>query len=167
MIPTAVPGFYNLRAVSLKVGNFVISDLGDGGVQFEIPSDLTASSVSADGRTHFHVIHDDRMTVTISVMAASAAAKALYSLYLTQARSWREGGTTPGLLFDMFDPILGDSVSESFAVFQSIPTPNKDVEEGTRDFVLLLPNAKASLMLAANQGSLPAIPSPGAATPLL
>ena len=166
MTPTPIPGQYNLRAVFCQVGNFPISDLGDGGIQFEMPSERIGHSVSGDGRTHFHAIHDDRLTVTISVMSSSQSAAALWSLFRTQDVAVRAGLPIPPILFSMFDPILGDTVNDPNAVFVSVPTPSKDVEEAKYDFQMLLPNGVAAMVLGAAQG-VPQVGAAGAPNPNL
>lgn len=165
MTPNIISGQYNLRAVQCTVGNYLISDLGEGGITTESPSERIGDSVSADGRAHFHVIHDDRVYVTISVMASSQAAAVLFTLAEAQRQAQRAGLATPPLLFSLFDPLLGDSLNDSYAVFKVVPTPSKTVEEGTLDFQLLLPNGRAGMKIGGAQVT-PQIPAPGTPSPI-
>jgi hypothetical protein len=140
----AAPRFYNFANVHFSVNGVVLSDYGeDGGIEAEFPTtDIVESMVSADGLVHANYINDDRMRITITVQTLSFAADYLNNLYRL-FRGSIELGTQPALLtVQMIDKASGEEYGSGTAYFISGPAFSKTKEQGTREFVIELPDGR-------------------------
>jgi len=140
----AAPRFYNFANVHFSVNGVTLSDYGeDGGIEAEFPTgEFVESMVGADGLVHANYINDDRMRITITVQALSFAADYLNNLYRL-FRDSIELGTQPALLtVQMIDPASGERYGSGFAYFISAPAFSKTKEQGTREYVIELPDGR-------------------------
>jgi hypothetical protein len=140
----AAPRFYNFANVHFSINGVVLSDYGeDGGVEVEFPTtDIIESMVGADGLVHANYINDSRMRLTITVQALSAAAQYLYTLYRTFRLEMESTGVPGPLVVAMYDPASGETYGSEYGYFISAPAFSKSKEQGTREFVIELPNGR-------------------------
>jgi len=141
----AAPRFYNFANVHFSVNGVVLSDYGeDGGIEAEFPTtDIVESMVGADGLVHANYINDDRMRITITVQALSFAADYLNKLYREFRDSMEQGGQQPALLtIQMVDSASGETYGSGQGYFISGPAFSKTKEQGTREFVIELPDGR-------------------------
>lgn len=141
----AAPRFYNFANVHFSVNGVVLSDYGeDGGIEAEFPTtDIVESMVGADGLVHANYINDDRMRITITVQALSFAADYLNNLYRAFMGSMSSSGSAPALMtIKMKDPASGEEFSSGVAYFISGPAFSKTKEQGTREYVIELPDGR-------------------------
>lgn len=130
---------YNFGAISCILGPVPLSNYGaDGEIEFDLPSDLMTSEVSADGFVTYSIEMDQRVRVTIRVMETSAVLPLLQALVDTQvARTW-DGHQLPDYPFIMSCPTTGDLIGGR-VVFLKEPVMTKAKTAGTREFQLELP----------------------------
>lgn len=133
------PKTYDLKAVHLVIGGYLISGYGaDGGIEFEFGAPVGEFSVGADGQGTFSRNNDPSMTATITVMETSRAYRDLATL----ARAQAAATPIPALSFLCRDTVNGDSVSDPNAIFVETPAPSKGKAAGERVFVIVLPNGR-------------------------
>lgn len=140
----AAPRFYNFANVHFSINGVVISDYGeDGGIEAEFPTgEFIESMVGADGLVHANYINDDRMRITITVQALSFAADYLNEQY-RRFRGSIESGSQPSLMtIKMQDPASGEAFGSGTAYFVSAPAFSKTKEQGTREYVIELPDGR-------------------------
>lgn len=136
---------YNLARVIVTLDGVRVTGFGpDAAIEFERPGDVIEDEVGADGQVVASVSNDFRMYATITLQETSLACKTLLAKYQAQAAL---SVITP-MSFIMHDTVTGDRVTDQYAIFKKLPAPNKGKKAGTRQFVLLLPNAGSSALLA-------------------
>lgn len=142
---------YNLKLVTLIVGSNIITGYGDdGGIEFEVASDIFDDSVGADGEVTASYNNDQRVYATITMKENSEGCRLLDEAMRAQITAARSGAI-PSLRFYMRDPINGDEISTNNAAFKTRPGPSKAKAAGTREFVILLPDgADDTLLLSPN-----------------
>lgn len=138
------PAFsYNFAAVQCIIGTVSISNYGaDGSIEFEFPSQIAESEVSADGYVTYVANSDERVRVRIRVAENSGVLALLQNFIRTQVQASFQGAPVPFLNFRFFCPSTGDAVNSQYAVFLNEPTPSKSKALGTREFLLELPDAR-------------------------
>lgn len=129
---------YNLKMVKFTLDAILITGFGvDSVAEFERASDIIEDDAGADGQVVASYTNDHRMYCTITLMETSLAYKLLAARYLIQ----RALPVLTPMRFLMIDLINGDRITEQYAVFKSMPVPNKGKKAGERAFQFLLPNA--------------------------
>lgn len=137
---------YDFKHVRLVIGTRTITGFGeDGGVEVEPNSDVAEFSVGADGEVTVSVSNDKSMIATITVRESSRGYRELGELLTTQEQL---GGRIPGYVFNLFDEISGEKVTDGSAVFLGRPTVSKNKTVGDREFRVLLPTGADGLLAA-------------------
>jgi hypothetical protein len=138
------PAFaYNFAAVQCIIGTVPLSNFGsDGGISFELPSQLVESEVSADGYVVYSANNDERVRATITLMETSGAIPLLDALVKAQAQLLFAGGPLAALPFYLKDPANGDEIASEYCVFLQEPTISKAKAIGTREYQVELPYAR-------------------------
>ena len=140
---------YNLRAVQLIVGGIPITGFGaDDAISFEFDADLSEMAMGLDGEHVNRKINNDLVRCTISLLPTSAANAQLLALHRTVEQALDAGVEASAIGFLMKDPLNGDVVADDVAYFQSMPTPNKGSDVSTSEWVMALPNARGTMILA-------------------
>lgn len=148
--PTVTPREWNFNRVSCTLnhpaaqggsGILVVSDYAaDGGVTEEpVTAERTTSKVSADGVTHVDTPLDDRMTVKIKVMALSEAAAWMESSQRAQEIRKRAGETLPAITVTIIDRNSGEKFVGINCYWKTMPSRERNREQGEREFVLEAP----------------------------
>lgn len=140
---------YSFKAVQLVVDGNLISGLGEGGVSFEVLSDVSETEAGLDGETVSSFIRDERILATITLQQQSRANALLWASYRVQKEAVENGVERPPMPFLLVDPINGDTIADAKAVFEGVPAPSKDRQAGMNEWRILLPQARAQLVLAA------------------
>jgi hypothetical protein len=134
-----VTQFYNFKTNLLLIGGFKIGGFGDdGGIEYEFGDDIHRHVSTADGQTVVSRVNDARLIVTVTLKETSAGYRRLAQLLKQQLAN--PLGLAP-LPFVHRDPINGDLVTSSHAVFLNHPSPSKARDAGEREFQILLPYA--------------------------
>lgn len=142
---------YNFAAITVVLGNVPLSNYGsDGSIEFEFPSQLMESELSADGYVTYVDNTDERVRVTITVSETSGALAALQNMATRQMVASRLGQALPVLPFTFLDRITGDGVVSEAAIFLNTATPSKSKSLGTREFVIELPYARGLMQVGVN-----------------
>lgn len=138
------PAFsYNMGAVRLVIGSVPISNYGpDGSIDFEFPSALVESELSADGYVTYVVQNDERLRCTIRISEKSGALPLLQALWTAQQAAMYAGGLVAPLIFAMVCPSTGDIVQSEYCVFLNTPTTSKTKGLSTREYQVELPGGR-------------------------
>jgi hypothetical protein len=140
--------FYNFKTNIILINGIRIAGFGDeGGIEYDYGDDIHRHVSTADGETVVSRVNDFRLTATITVKETSRGNAILMGLL--QQQRLNELSLEP-LPFVHLDPILGDLVRSSHAVFLNFPEPSKGRDAGDREFQILLPHAAGDLILGAN-----------------
>lgn len=140
---------YNLKANIVTLGGIRIEGAAeDGFLTYEFGSDLIETTVGADGCVSVSMINDDSAIAVITVKETVPAAKILWDLSRAQ-RAAMQITRIPPLPFYHADLITGDLASDPQAVFVSVPGMNKGSTLGTREFRILLPYVRRTMVQAA------------------
>ena len=140
-----IPRFYNFKANIITFNGLEITGFGDdGGVEYEMGDDIHRDASTADGETIVSRVNDARLYATFTVMETSRGYRILSELLREQLSVET---AIPPLPYIHIDPINGDVVRSSHAVFMQHPSPSKARDEGTREFRILLPYAAYSMEL--------------------
>ena len=143
-----IPRFYNFKSNIILINGIRIAGFGDeGGVEYEFGDDIHRHVSTADGETVVSRVNDYRLIATITVKETSRGNAILMALLEEQRAN--ELSLEP-LPFVHIDPIQGDLVRSTHAVFLNWPEPSKGRDAGEREFQILLPYAAAKLVLGAN-----------------
>lgn len=142
--------FYNLRAVSCIVGDFIISEYGeDGAIELSPVTDAVVDSQGLDGITTYSATNDGRRELTITVAANGRAARDLGAVEIAQGVA-QAGGLLGAVPVQILDPISGDLVTGD-AILKTRPTITKAQGPGSRVWVFSMPRPKVvSAPLATN-----------------
>lgn len=140
---------YSFKAVQLVVDGNLISGLGEGGITLEILSDVSETEAGLDGETVTSFISDERALITVNLQQQSRANALLWASYRIQKEAVENGIERPPMAVLLVDPINGDTVADSRAVFQAVPGPSKDRQAGMNEWQILLPQARGQMVLAA------------------
>lgn len=129
---------YDFKENDIVVGGHRLSGFAeDGGVEYDMASDIAEHISGADGQVTASKNNDNRMVATITVMETSRAYAVLAELMQSQQQS-KTYGPLPYL---HRDNINGDLVKSKYAVFLNRPGPSKARAAGEREFRILLPYA--------------------------
>jgi len=150
-MPNRKTSYYDLDDVIGTIGpgpypaTASFSGYGDsGGIEYSIEGDAHEFTAGADGFVAVSKNNNEVVIATITCMAGSFLARDLSVLAQAQHKS------TPsvGVPFNMLDPNLGDEIFEPQAYFQTFAPPSKEDVQGEREFDIILPHARRSIVLA-------------------
>lgn len=145
---------FNFGAITCAIGPVALSNYGaDGEIEFDYPSDIMTSELSADGFVTYSVEMDQRVSVTIRLMETSRALPLLQAMVDTQvARIWA-GNQLPEYPFIMACPSTGDLIGGRI-VFLKEPVMSKQKQAGTREFSLEMPYGRFRQIFGGVNGAL-------------
>lgn len=135
---------YDPTAILLLINGLRIEGGGETAyIDFEAASPRASDAVSVTGEVVVNRNADRRVYATITVMETSVACRVLDQIMRAQA-ALPSYGPMP---FLMIDPVSGDEIASSEAVFIESALPSKAKTAGERTFKLLLPQARDSVRL--------------------
>lgn len=138
---------YDFKANDISVGGFLLSGYAaEGGVEYEMSSEIGEHVAGADGQVTFSRNNDKRVVATITVMETSRSYQVLAELMQAQ----QDETSVQPLAYMHRDSINGDTVASAYVVFLNRPTPSKARAAGEREFQLLLPYAADKIKFGSN-----------------
>ena len=138
---------YSLMRVFCTLNGFRVSGWGEGdAITFEAGDQLATYKVGGDGLVTVSMTNNDVILARITLGETSYAVRVLAELQRAQHLAASTTGLV-GYVFNMTDANSGDTVSEKEAFFLDAPLPSKGKESGEREFLLLLPNGRKSVVL--------------------
>lgn len=142
---------YDFKKTKLVIGPVVIGGYGDdGGVEYEPVSDIGEMTYGADGEATFSRQNIKGLIATITLKETSNSIAQLDAL----RRAQQAFSKIPPLNYNHFDPLTGDKVKSTYAVFKNWAAPSKSRNAGDRTFVIELPYSAAESL----EGPFNAIP---------
>ncbi len=136
---------YDPSAIILIINGLRIEGGGETAfVDFEAASPRASDAVSVTGEVTVNRNADRRVYATITVMQTSVACRLLDQIMRAQA-------ALPSYVpmpFLMIDPVNGDEIASTEAVFIESALPSQGKTAGERTFKLLLPQARDTVRLA-------------------
>lgn len=139
-----IPKFYNFKSNIILINGIRIQGFGDeGGVEYEFADDAQRHTSGADGQVTVSRVNDYRMIATFTVKETSTGYTILSALMQDQLAVTDRLNPLP---YVHIDPVNGDLIRSSHAVFLTWPEPSKARDAGDREFQILLPNAAAEVI---------------------
>ncbi|MFB6373831.1 MAG: hypothetical protein ABEN55_12155 [Bradymonadaceae bacterium] len=117
---------------------------GDGGIEFDVQSDLGSLTIGNDGLPVFSRNHDESVIMTISLSEMAKTTRRMGELLEAQ----RDQSPIQACPVFMKDTVNGDQIEEEFGIFRNVPGPTKQGEASAREFDVILPNAREQIQLA-------------------
>lgn len=139
----AIAGFYDLKNRNfVYLGGQRIGGWGEeGGIEYEEVSPLVEHMVGASGFPVVSNVNDNRLLVTLTVLAQSRSANILHELIQQQVEQFRGTGAILPLPYSHEDTLNGDKVADPCAIFLTRLLPTKGRTASERTTQILLPNA--------------------------
>lgn len=110
----------------------------DGGITFDVSEDVWSLTTGADGLPVVSRNHDKLVVATIAVSQMALVNKRLDAIRQVQ----QDQKPIEPCPFFLANPLTGDKVKDRWCVVRNVPPPDQEAEAGSREYNLILPNAR-------------------------
>lgn len=136
---------YDLNVQRLMIGGLRIGGFSEqDAVSIQWDDVLVNKTTTADGRKNYSRTNDPGVMVVVHLMNTSLSYQNLWDFMAVQHGLNLPRGAAPTridpLPFRLYDPIIGDLISDAYTIFEDRPAPQKGKVVGAVQFPISLPN---------------------------